>query len=192
MLEFTTKKYTDDTAWHPLPGFSRYFISARGEVLNGHRQVIIRPSLTQNGHQKISIFDDEGIRVTKSVAKLVALTFLPPPTQDFDSLIHLNGDLSDPYYLNLAWRPRWFAIRYHSQFLYSEKHHPKYDVPVELVNYPYTTEKYSRGAFNSQLRFESIVDCGIYFGVLWDDIWRSTYLNKLVFPIHAQFKVIKE
>lgn len=59
----------------------------------------------------------DDIRFTRSVALIVAEAYLAPPRNEaYNSIIHLDGDKGNCAANNLAWRPRWYAIRYHQMF----------------------------------------------------------------------------
>lgn len=61
----------------------------------------------------------------RSVARLVAESYLPPPDQQhFDTPIHLDGNLDHCWLENLEWRPRWFANKYTWQFCQEFDEHP--------------------------------------------------------------------
>ncbi len=77
---------------------------------------------------------------------------------------------------NLAWRPERFAWLYTRQM---KKPQPVYYKNLEIHNH--TTDRY----------YESIIDAGITEGLLFADIWRSTYTGETVFPYGHQFEVVE-
>jgi hypothetical protein len=64
----------------------------------------------------VTVRSSRGRQATRSVALLVAKAFVHQPRDYFDSVIHLNGDRSDCRAMNLMWRSRPFALRYHAMF----------------------------------------------------------------------------
>jgi NUMOD4 motif-containing protein len=105
-----------EEAWIPLQDYPGYSISNWGRVRNDKRSTLLSIVRTQSRHTYVSLMK-EGIQVSRSVAKIVAESFVdnPRPTQ-FTTPIHLNGDLSNSRADNLLWRPRWFAMRFTQQF----------------------------------------------------------------------------
>jgi hypothetical protein len=107
--------------WAKLDGFSIYEISTFGRVINVHRDMLLTPVPNQEGISKVSLVRD-GRTTSRSLAVLVAQTFLPKERVIFNSPINLNGDRMDCHVDNLMWRPRWFAVHYHQQFEREEFH----------------------------------------------------------------------
>lgn len=163
-----------EARWRTIPEFPRYEISDQGEIYNCHYRQMMRTSLSNHGHVKITLTDDVGCRHTRSVALLVAEAFVPAPNRRCDYLIVLDGDLQRVEASNLAWRPRWFAWKYTHQLKVDPPHHYR-NLPVhDLVN---------------NYVYNSIIEAGIEEGLLFDDIWRSTYMESEVFPTGAVFEV---
>lgn len=103
--------------WQPLDWFTGYMINIQGEVRNDFQNSrIITPVRLDSGHVIVGL-SRQGNQYKRSLAKLVAETFLPPPPREsFDTVIHLDGNLTNCHAHNLAYRPRWFAVSYHKQF----------------------------------------------------------------------------
>ena len=114
-------------------------------------------------------------RFTRSVAMLVAQAFVEPPNFLSDTLVVLDGDLTHVAASNLVWRPRGFAWKY--------AHQLKVDQPLYYRNLP---------VFNvvKNVEYESIVAAGMYEGLLFDDIWRSTYSGIKTFPNSSIFEIV--
>jgi len=108
--------------WRSLLEYPGYGISDLGRVESQRTGRTLRTSINRQGVLKVDLWI-ENFRYTRSVGMLVAETYLDPPQQEnFNTLIHLNGDRSDVRARNLMWRPRWFAIKYHRQFELAEFH----------------------------------------------------------------------
>lgn len=100
----------------PIPEFEEYSITKDGIVYNASGG-IRRPSLTQNGAVKITLYRD-GVPYTKSLSLLVAKTWLwnDHDPEIFNTPIHLDNDIRNVHVDNLKWRPRWFAVKYAKQY----------------------------------------------------------------------------
>ena len=162
--------------WEDIDFFSRYQISSKGRVLNVATNSLMRTSLNNFGHPKISLLDDRGQRHTRSVAMLVAEAFVEPPNTLCDRIIWLNGDLSDVRAENLVWRPRWFCWKYSRQLKLEAPHYCR---NLRVVN------------LNTDREYENIVEAAMSEGLLYEQIWHSTYSGKPVFP-HGSIWAINE
>ncbi len=168
--------------WEFIKGFSEYQISNIGRVYNDKRGLIMSTSVNNHGHLKISLISDTNERVTCSVAKLVADAFVPIPyaaelsRMDFDQVILLDGNFSNLVSTNLVWRPKWFAWRYTRQLKEQQPH--------------YMHNLYIRDV-QTGVEYKSIIEVGMAEGLLFQDVWRSTYSADPIFPIHHVFEVIR-
>lgn len=166
------KIFSDD--WKIIEDFPNYAINRFGDIWNLVRDAPMQTSLTNHGHTKISLVRD-GQRYDRSVAVLVAQAFVPVPNPKCDSVIILNGILSDVRAENLMWRPRSFAWQYSRQLrIYQPVYY--YNLEVEDVVY--------------NVIYENIETAGKTLGILFDDIWRSTYRGTQVYPTNSIFKVL--
>jgi hypothetical protein len=130
------------------------------------------------GNMKISLVSDEDhMRYTRSVALLVAEAFLEPPNPTCDSLVILDGDYTNVSAHNLAWRPRGFAWNYTRQLKEEQPHYYR-NLPVR--NLVYTVD------------YDSIIQAGMAEGLLFDDIWHSTYTGDPVYPTGSIFEVLQD
>ena len=102
--------------WEPIEGFSRYLVSNRGEIQNYDTGRIMRTSINAQGIHKIGLISDQGGQGTRSVKTLVARAFVDGESELMNTVIQKDGDQSNLYSDNLAWRPRWFAVQYVKQF----------------------------------------------------------------------------
>ncbi len=161
--------------WKTIPEFSNYQISNLGRVYNNRTEHIMSTSLTNYGHTKITL-KSEGSdeRFTRSIVLLVAEAFLEPPNGVCDQLIVLDGDFSNVVATNLAWRPQWYAWKYTRQLKTTQ---PIYYRNLSVRNVV-TGSCYS-----------SVIDAGITEGLLFNDIWRSTYTGAVLFPHGSVFEV---
>jgi hypothetical protein len=101
--------------WITLLEFPLYEINNFGDIVNRRNGRRMATSTTKQGVVKVGLFRD-GKQHTRSVAVLVANIFVYGYNDLFDTIIHLDGDLSNCIADNLMWRPRWFSYVYHRQF----------------------------------------------------------------------------
>lgn len=167
---------SDHEKWRTIPDFPSYEISDWGNIYNRRRRRMMRISHTRRGHAKITLTNGLGLRHTRSVALLVAEAFVTPPNYLCDHVMILNGENSDVRASNLVWRPRGFTRRYFIQIHTHQSLNYK-NLPVRNVQ---TGQEYS-----------CIMDLGIQEGLLFDDIWRSTYSGNNVFPIDNSFEIFQ-
>lgn len=166
-----------EEVWKVIPEFPSYKISNLGRVYSIRRDHIMRTSLNSSGHVKITLVSDyDGYRHTRSVAQFVAEAFVEPPDLLCDSVVLLDDNLENVAFWNLVWRPGWYAWKYARQL---RKPIPLHFKNLRVVNLE-TAQKY-----------DSIVEAGTTEGLLFDDIWRSTYTGAALFPNRSIFAVIR-
>ncbi len=166
-----------EEVWQTIPEFQNYQISNLGRVYNIKKDIIMRTSLTNFGHVKLTLKSDwSEERFTRSVAQLVAEAFVEPPNLMCDHIIILDGNFSNVAATNLAWRPRWYAWKYSRQF--------RLHKPIFYRNL--TIHNLVTGSY-----YESVMEAGMTEGLLFEDIWRSTYTGASLFPHGAIFEVVE-
>lgn len=165
-----------DERWRTIQEFPAYEISNRGEVYNTKRRQEMRTSVNNFGHVKITLTDYDGRRYTRSVAMLVATAFVEPPNILCDHLVVLDGDFTNVQADNLAWRPEWFAWKYTRQL--------KIPQPTHFQNL------HTRNIDTGQ-EYESIIQASIVEGLLFTQVWKSTYSRIGVFPHGHRFEIIE-
>lgn len=163
----------DDQIWAPIPEFPDYQVSNYGLVWNSRQRRTMQLSRTNHGHVKVSLVNREG-RFTRSVALLVAQAFVPAPDRRCDTPILLDCDLTNVAADNIAWRPDWFAWKYTRQF----------KIPQPLWAYNLQVDNAVTGA-----RYPSIAECCKAEGLLFDDVWRSTYKEIPVYPSQCTYVI---
>lgn len=168
--------------WKIIQGFDDYLVSDQGWIRRGNNP--IAPSQTRDGTLKVNL-SQRGAVVTRSVKTLVAQAFVPneqpdippevdiygdvlrmPVTSPWDTPILKDGDQRNCHYLNIAWRPRWFAWKYTRQF----------NLPPPRV---YEIEVLDT---DDGVVYASVMDAGIAHGILWQDIYNSILTGNMVFP----------
>ncbi len=82
-----------EEVWQTIPEFQNYQISNLGRVYNIKKDIIMRTSLTNFGHVKLTLKSDwSEERFTRSVAQLVAEAFVEPPNLMCDHIIILDWE----------------------------------------------------------------------------------------------------
>jgi len=104
--------------WREIPEFPGYSVSDYGQVRNDMSEHILAQTVVPRGVYVTMSF--ERFHFNRMVSRLVAEAFLPSPDpydpEIFNTPINLDGDRRNNRIENLAWRPRWFAGKYHAQF----------------------------------------------------------------------------
>jgi hypothetical protein len=157
--------------WRQVAECPKYSVSDLGRVRNDRTDRILKLYKNNNGLWMVGLMNDSGKQRMRAMGKLVATTFLPPPQNNhFDSVIHVNGDLANFHAVNLAWRPRWFSMKYHSQFTMEVEPQP----PVRDIRTGET--------------FKSVWDVVAQRGLLYWDVVRATNRHTYVFPTMDLFE----
>lgn len=105
-----------DNDWCEIEGFPGWLVDDLGNVMNEWTNRVMRTRPNRQGIMMVGLQLD-GEQYTRSVALLVAKAFVRNVNpRHFDSIIYLNGDRSDCRAMNLMWRSRPFALRYHRMF----------------------------------------------------------------------------
>jgi hypothetical protein len=151
--------------WKTIPSFPNYAVSNYGRVFNIKKDVEMVLSRNQDGTLTVGL-SREGLQRRRSVKVIVAELFVDGQSDLFDTVIHLDGDDTNIFAHNLAWRPRWFAWKYRKQF-------------DNIPGWAYTGPVVDR--VNGQ-SFGSIIDAACNTGSLLDDIRASLSTGKAVFP----------
>lgn len=162
--------------WEEIEEFPDYAVNTLGEIHNIKSGMPRKNSTNQNGIVKISLYQNGRELITRSVAILVAEAFCDGRTEFFNTPIHLDGDRENCRADNLMWRPRWFAVQYHRQFLSPEFHNSN----VHIVDIDTGKEYYSVK--------EACMELGLYY----NDVYRS-YVHETPIPLTRQeFRLIEE
>lgn len=161
--------------WRSILEFTNYDISNLGNVWNRKLDRKMSVSCTNHGHAKITLTDFDGKRYTRSVALLVAEAFVDAPNLLCDTVMLLDGDLTNVRADNLAWRPQWFAWKYTRQL---KQQQPRHYNNLAVMN------------THDEIVYDSIMHAAKAEGLLAQDIWESTYRGKPVFPYGSVFEIV--
>jgi hypothetical protein len=156
--------------WGPIENFPDYNVSSYGNVVDLRTDKVKNLTKNYQGIIKVNI-EHDGVWTTRSVAVLVAKAFVFCDQEEFDTLIHFDGDKSNCHVDNLAWRPRWFAIKYHRQF----------------SNETFNNFTGRIAIHKSDESFIGFKDPSIKYGLLWTSIRKSCIEGGPVFPINQEF-----
>ncbi len=161
-------------SWEELDEFPDYVINHLGEIVNIKTNHPLSYSRTKEGIVKANLYKGDRI-VTRSVALLMAKTFLTSPNPNYNSVIHLDGDKVNCHISNLALRPRWFVVNYHQQFAI-EVFHDRFHKPVICLD---TDEVFANIK-------EACIAKGLLYWELQDAIINKTkiYPGGLMFDYH--------
>lgn len=88
--------------WRTIPGFPRYQISERGDVI-GARGFLMRGCVNSRGYRYISLIDDAGKHRMIGVHRLVCLTFHGDPPTPKHYAAHKNDIKLDNDRFNIYW-----------------------------------------------------------------------------------------
>lgn len=160
--------------WEVLDDYPLYAISSFGNIINMRTGVRRKAVRSPEGVAKITL-SREGRIFTKSIARLVAKSFIPENRELFNTVINTDGDRMNCYIDNLAWRPRWFAIKFHQQF--EERWFQNSNAPLMCVDTGDVYNNYQHAA--------------IMLGVLARDIQLSCETRRtVVFPDRKSFRYL--
>ncbi len=101
--------------WVPVQDFPGYSVNTLGHVRKDSSGRILHTRLNQYDVPYVGLMR-EWRQCIRSLPRLVAIAYLPPPNDVFDTPINLDGDRTNCSVDNLMWRPRWYAVHYVNQF----------------------------------------------------------------------------
>ena len=149
-----------------IEGFSDYYITSEGEVVNEKTNRIMTLSPTLAGEPTVGLMHN-GVQHRRSVKVLVARAFVEGETEIFDTPIQLDGNRNNLHAENIVWRPRWFAWQYSAQF---NQPQPDWYYAGPVLDMTYG------------LRYHTVLEAGITNGLLCRDILFSCNNQTPVFP----------
>lgn len=148
-----------------IPDFMLYAVSNYGRVINLKFDREMTQSPTQYGDATVGLMKN-GTQHRRSVKVLTAKAWVHGESVLFDTVINKDGDRGNVHYTNLAWRPRWFAWKYHQQFNY---------LPTWVEQGPVVESE-------GDVPYPSILHAAVYNGEMMDDIRKSITFRSPVFP----------
>lgn len=163
-----------DELWKSIELFEDYAVSNHGRIRSNLTGRILSLSLNQYGLLHVGMMRG-GVQHHRSVPLLVAKAFLPYVYGPFDTPINLDGNRQNNRVDNLAWRPRWFAIRYNQQFKFP------YENPIQAPIVDLKTGEVS----------ENSLDCAKRYGLLEKDLVLSILNRTYVWPTYQEFGILE-
>lgn len=158
--------------WRPIIDFPDYSVSNHGDIRNDTTDRLLRVQTNTTGVCIVGLRRDNRA-FKRSVPLIVATAFKPNPGPLFTTPINLDGDKRNNHFGNLAWRPRWFAYDYTTQFNRKPLVHR---FPIEEMD---TGEI-----------FYSVRDVAITFGLLEEHIIHAAPTHRPVFPTNQRFRFV--
>lgn len=158
--------------WKDIEEFPNYSVSDQGRVRTNRFGRILITYETQSGLIQVGMMNG-GKQYHRSLPLLVAKAFIIQPPGPFDTPINLDGNRHNNCANNLAWRPRWFAIRYNQQF--------RYPYPNRIKR-PLEDMKTGEISSNS-------LECAKRYGLIEKDLVLSVLNRTYVWPTYQQFRV---
>ncbi len=159
--------------WKVLDEFPNYSISSEGRVRNDYYRRLLKISVTRDGTPKVNLSNTIGRYDTRAVRTLVAHMFVPNETETFNTPINLDGNKLNNFADNLAWRPRWFAVKYGMQFQDPNIQVYHNSSPVVHVE--------------SNTTYPSVYAAGTDRGFLFLQIMQAAFNHATVFPYWEHF-----
>lgn len=160
--------------WKKIRGFRDYSVSNTGLIRFDKRDRLLSQYENQYGVVCVGLMLD-GVQRHRSVPLLVARAFLPGRRGPFDTPINLDGDRHNNHVENLAWRPRWFAVKYNKQF------RAPYSYPIHAP-----VKNLSTGEV-----FDNSLDACKHYGLLEEDLVQSILNRTVVWPILEEFEIVE-
>lgn len=161
--------------WRPVEFFPGYSVSDHGRIRNDHTGRILMVNENQYGVVQVGMMR-EGNQKHRSVPLLVARAFIPDPGGAFDTPINLDGNRFNNHVDNLAWRPRWFAIKYNQQF----RHPYENSIMAKLID------------LKTLIVSRNSMECAMEYGLLERDLVYSVLNRTYVWPTYQQFGIVEE
>lgn len=157
--------------WKSIAEFPGYSVSSLGRVRRDDSGRILVPRYNEYGVAYVGIMRGWE-QCSRSLARLVALAFLPIPSEFFNTPIQLDGDPANCSVENLMWRPRDYAVKYKRQF--------KDRYPVQ-INEPIR-------AVNSKEEFPNSFQAGCRYGLLEKEVVGSILHRTPAWPTYQHFE----
>lgn len=163
----------DEQAWKKIPGYPDYSINPLGQVRHDKNERLVAPRLNQYGVPYVGLMRGWKQEI-RSLARMVALTFLYIPSEIFNTPIQLDGNPLNVRLDNLMWRPRWYAVQYKRQFK------KRYDNPVNDPVHAIQEREVFKTSFEAAKRY----------GLLEREVVLSIINRTPAWPTYQQFELV--
>jgi hypothetical protein len=161
--------------WKPIDSFPDYSVSNFGRIRSDRFDRIMALNQNQSGLVQVGMVRD-GKQHHRSVPLLVAKAFMPRHTEPYDTPINLDGNRFNNRVDNLRWRPRWFALQYHRQFVFQSLN----TLDIRIID------------LKTEEIFDDSFECARRFGLLENDIINGIRNGLPVWPTHQEFAIYTE
>lgn len=148
----------ENETWRVIEEFPNYLVSNYGRIKHEDRNEPRKAQVNDKGFPTVLLsVHSSSTRYLRQVNKLVALAFLPPPTdQRMNSVWHIDGDLTNCRSENLRWDTRPRVLEWNEM---NRTHEPRYKTPAIRNNWTGKT-------------YENALECGMAEGevesrILW-------------------------
>lgn len=102
--------------WTSLENYAGHEVSDQGEIRNAKSRDILKTSVNQTGVRYVSIRNTVTMSYeNKALSVLMAETFLGMPNKEAETVLHLDGDISNASANNLRWSTRYHAMAFHRE-----------------------------------------------------------------------------
>ena len=155
--------------WVHIPDYPGYEASDLGRIRNVRTGRILTVHGQEDQRPHVGLMFGT-IQVKRGLSLLICKTFLGQPNDEFNTPIHLDGDLNNCCVDNLTWRPRWFANQYTEQF----RKNLGDTGPVRNID--------------TQLVYQDVWNAVMTLGVLYNEIVMSIFNKSKVYPIMQRFE----
>lgn len=160
--------------WRPIEGFPDYSVNPLGQVRRDSTGRLLVPRYNQYGVPYVGLMRNWE-QCSRSLPRLVALAFLPRPSDIFDTPIQIDGDRTNCSVDNLMWRPRWYAVLYNNQFEEGGRYPNAIDAPIRAVH--------ERETFPNSLA------AGCRYGLLEREVVLSVLNRTPAWPTYQYFEL---
>src|SRR3954447_19173297 len=159
--------------WRHISEFPEYSINPLGQVARNSTGRLLVTRLNQYGVPYVGLMR-EWQPCIRSLPRLVALAFLPRPSDIFDTPIQLDGDPTNCRADNLMWRPRHYAVRYKQQF--QERYPNPINEPIRAIN--------------DRERFPNSLAAACRYGLLEREVVLSIINRTPAWPTYQRFELV--
>lgn len=170
----------ENEEWALIEGFENYEISNHGRVRRVGSDRTRKISLNNMGVPVLVLYrENDPSRYLRQVNKLVATTFLPPPTfQDETSVWHIDGDLTNCRASNLKWDTRARVLEWNAQ---NRHQRPQHHTPRVKNN-------------RTGVIYENAFDCAMSEGKLEGDVIKRVEQGGIYSPYDdsARYRYIND
>lgn len=167
------QKLIMDEKWKRIKRFPGYSVSNTGLIRSEKFGRILALYENQYGVVCAGLMKD-GVQRHRSVPLLVMKAFNPNRREAFDTPINLDGDRHNNHIDNLAWRPRWFAVKYNRQF---------------REPYAFSIHEQIEDLKTGEI-YENSFECARIHGLLEEDLVLSIVNRTYAWPTYQEFRIV--